>query len=143
MASAANVAWLQQTGRRYLIGTPKSDCALGRELAAATDWQRVREAWRSSGARDPTGRDLRAVPLRRAAEKKRRCTTASRSGSRRAGHARRAHRPRPQTLDRGKLDDRSGGVLERNTRAASRYTMELVEDPTRRRASPAVVNPAE
>ena len=39
------------------------------------------------------------------------------------------HARRP--LDRGKLERQIGRVLERNTRAASRYTIELFEDPTR------------
>ena len=44
MTSAENVAWLQQTGRRYLIGALHSElCRWGREIADAKDWQRLRE----------------------------------------------------------------------------------------------------
>src|SRR6059036_1659663 len=44
MTSAENIAWLQATGRRYLIGTPKSERRTwAREIADATDWQRVRD----------------------------------------------------------------------------------------------------
>src|SRR5438094_9671874 len=56
MASAENVGWLQQTGRRYLIGTPKSDLRhWARELAEATDWQRVREGVEVKRCAGPDG----------------------------------------------------------------------------------------
>ena len=42
MTSSENVAWLQQTGRRYLIGTPKSELRKwSREIAEAQDWTTV------------------------------------------------------------------------------------------------------
>jgi transposase len=44
MTSAENIAWLQQTGRRYLIGTAKSELKrFAREVADARDWQAVRD----------------------------------------------------------------------------------------------------
>ena len=44
MASAANLAWLRQTGRRYIIGAPKSELKkFGAELAAADGWRTVQE----------------------------------------------------------------------------------------------------
>ena len=97
MASAANVAWLQQTGRRYLIGTPKNDLRhWARELAAATDWQRVREGVEVKRCAGPDGAET-FVLCRAAGEGKgdaRTLRAADRDG---AGHARRADRPRPQT----------------------------------------------
>src|SRR6266545_4986760 len=44
MASAANLAWLRQTGRRYIIGAPKSELKkFYSELAAATGWRAVHD----------------------------------------------------------------------------------------------------
>ena len=44
MASAENLAWLRETGRRYIIGAPKSELKkFGVELAAATGWRTVHE----------------------------------------------------------------------------------------------------
>ena len=44
MTSAANLAWLQQTGRRYLIGTAKSDLKkFAGAIADARDWRAVRD----------------------------------------------------------------------------------------------------
>src|SRR5207247_5738503 len=134
MASAANVAWLQQTGRRYLIGTPKSDLRhWARELAAATDWQRVREGVEVKRCAGPDGAETfvlcRSVE-RREKEKAmherfaQRIETALATLAARIDHARRP-------LDRGKLERQIGRLLERNTRAAGRYTIDLDEDRTR------------
>ena len=44
MTSAENIAWLKASGRRYLIGTPKSELkTFARELADRRDWIEVRE----------------------------------------------------------------------------------------------------
>jgi hypothetical protein len=44
MASAANLAWLRETGRRYIIGAPKSELKkFGSELALADGWRTVQE----------------------------------------------------------------------------------------------------
>jgi transposase len=43
MTSTENVEWLQQSGRRYLIGTPKSELRKwSQEIAEAKDWTTVR-----------------------------------------------------------------------------------------------------
>src|SRR5260370_1123380 len=44
MTSQDNLDWLRETGRRYLVGTPKSELRKwARALAEARDWQTVRE----------------------------------------------------------------------------------------------------
>ena len=44
MTSAENIAWLQKTGRRYLVGTPKSELRKwSQQIADARDWRTVRE----------------------------------------------------------------------------------------------------
>ena len=44
MASAENLAWLRQTGRRYIIGAPKSELKkFAAELARRDGWRAVRE----------------------------------------------------------------------------------------------------
>src|SRR5438876_206860 len=44
MTSAANLAWLRETGRRYLVGTPNSELHhWDRQLAETEDWQVVRD----------------------------------------------------------------------------------------------------
>src|SRR6266849_2510627 len=56
MMSTENVAWLQETGRRYLIGTPKSDLRKwAREMADATDWKSVRDGVEAKLCTGPEG----------------------------------------------------------------------------------------
>jgi hypothetical protein len=44
MASNENLAWLRATGRRYIIGPPKSELKkFAAELAAADGWRTVHE----------------------------------------------------------------------------------------------------
>src|SRR5215475_1099304 len=44
MASAENLAWLRQTGRRYIIGAPKAELRkFAAELATAGGWRELRE----------------------------------------------------------------------------------------------------
>src|SRR6201998_4738695 len=44
MSSAAHLAWLRHTGRRYIIGAPKSELRkFATELAAPAGWREIRE----------------------------------------------------------------------------------------------------
>jgi len=134
MASAENITWLQRTGRRYLIGTPKSELrAWARELAEAKDWQAVREGVEAKLCAGPEGAETfvlcRSVE-RRAKEKAMHERFAQRiEKSLRSLGARIEHARRP--LERGKLERQIGRLLERNTRAAGRYRIDLVDDATR------------
>jgi transposase len=129
MTSAENVAWLQRTGRRYLIGTPRSELRRwSRELAEAHDWQTVRPGVEAKGCAGPDGDEVfllcRSVERR---EKERAMHTrfAERIEEGLARLARRlavARRP----LARGPLERQIGRLLERNSRAAGRYHIELV-----------------
>ena len=134
MTSAENVAWLQQTGRRYLIGAPKSELRKwAREIAEATDWQTVREGVEAKLCPGPDGAETFVL-----------CRSVERREKEKAMHARfverieqglhalgrRLERAR-RALDRGKLERQIGRLLERNSRAAGRYTIDLVADATR------------
>ncbi len=56
MTSAENVAWLQQTGRRYLIGTPKSELKKwSQALTDVRDWRVVREGVEAKLCQGPDG----------------------------------------------------------------------------------------
>jgi len=72
MASAENLAWLRQTGRRYFIGAPKSELKkFACELARRDRWRPVREGV-GGQARAPSRdrRDGDPVPLRRPAQQR-------------------------------------------------------------------------
>src|SRR5712692_2145195 len=54
MASTGNLAWLRQTGRRYIIGAPKSELKkFTAELAATDGWRTVHEGVEVKLARHP------------------------------------------------------------------------------------------
>jgi len=134
MTSAENVAWLQETGRRYLIGTPKSELRRwAREVTEAKDWKTVRDGVEAKLCTGPDGAETFVL-----------CRSVERREKEKAMHERFAqriekslgklatrieHARRP--LHRGRLERQIGRLLERNARAAGRYTIELVADPSR------------
>ena len=131
MTSADNVAWLQRTGRRYLIGTPRSELRRwSAALVEAQDWQVVRPGVEVKLCRSPDGPETFLL-----------CRSGERREKEQAMHGRfaarieagltrladrivRARRP----LARGPLERQIGRLLERNHRAAGRYDIELVDD---------------
>ncbi len=133
MVSAENLTWLQETGRRYLIGTAKSDLKKwSRQIADATGWQQVREGVEAKLCPGPDGAELfllcRSVE-RREKEKgiHQRFIVRLEAGLERL--ARRLARAR-RSLERGLVERQIGRMLERHSRAAGRYQIRLLEDPT-------------
>ncbi len=56
MTSEDNLEWLRETGRRYLVGTPKSELRKwARAIADARDWQMVREGIEAKHCVGPDG----------------------------------------------------------------------------------------
>ena len=133
MVSRKNIAWLRKTGRRYLIGTPRTELRLWeRELASEHDWVEVREGVE--------------VKLCAASKKKDEifllCRSAERRAKEQAMHGRFATRIEAglgkltrrierskKALDRSVLERQIGRLLGRNTRAAGRYHIEILDDP--------------
>lgn len=132
MVSAENIAWLEQSGRRYLIGTPKSELRKwSREIADARDWQQVRDGVEAKLCPGPDGSELfllcRSVE-RREKEKAIHQRFAARLEAALQTLARRLERSR-RPLERGRIERQIGRLLERTSRAAARYQIHLVEDP--------------
>lgn len=134
MTSAENIAWLQQSGRRYLIGTHRGDVRKwSRQIADARDWTTVREGIEVKLCSGPDGSETFLL-----------CRSAERREKERAMHerfiiriesgleslARRVERSRIP-LDRELIGRQIGRLLERNSRAAGRYQIRLLEEPTR------------
>jgi transposase len=134
MTSADNLEWLRETGRRYLVGTPKHELRQwARQIAAAEDWRSVREGVEAKQCVGPDGHEtfllVRSIERRekeRAMHERftRRIEEALERLGRRVGQARRL-------LDVRRLERQVGRLLERNQRAAGRYLIEFVPDPTR------------
>jgi transposase len=129
MASAANVAWLRETGRRYILGTPKSEL---RKWAPAwadkTRWREIRAGIEVKLCAAPDGGEETFIL----------CRSQDRIEKEKAMHARfsarieqgleklqariaRSHK----RLNRDAINRQIGRLLQRNQRAASRFAIEL------------------
>jgi transposase len=138
MVSAENVAWLNATGRRYVIGTPRSELRrFAQPIAERTDWRQIREDIEVKICRGPDGSETFLL-----------CRSAARSEKEKAMHERFSQRieegldslnrriqKSQHQLDRGTLERKIGRLLERNSRAAARYSISLIEN----KATPAGV----
>jgi transposase len=134
MASRKTIGWLQATGRQYLIGTPRAELRKwSAEIAAQQDWHQVRDGVEVKRCAGAAGDDTFLL-----------CRSAERREKEQAMHARfaarieialgrlgrRLERSR-KPLDRGTLERQIGRLLGRNTRAAARYQIALLDDPQR------------
>ena len=133
MASAENLAWLRQTGRRYIIGAPKSELKkFAADLARPLGWRTVQEGVEVKLTRHPeTGE---TVIL---------CRSADRRIKERAIHERFSRRidvaldrlsaritRSKKRLDPAVVNRQIGRILQRNQRAAARFTIALQPDGT-------------
>ena len=131
MVSAETLTWLQQTGRRYLVGTPKSELRKwARPLTEARDWATVREGVEAKTCPSPDG-DETFVLVRSVERREKEQAIHARFIARlEAGLTRivqrlaRARRP----VHRGRLERQLGRLLGQNSRAAGRYVIDVVAD---------------
>jgi transposase len=133
MVSAENIAWLNSTGRRYVIGIPRTELRrFAKQIAERTDWRQIREDIEVKICRGPNGNESFLL-----------CRSASRSEKEKAMHERFSKRieeglhsllrrieKSQHQLDRGALERQIGRLLERNSRASARYSISLTEDKT-------------
>lgn len=133
MVSQENVAWLNQTGRRYVIGTPKAELRrFAKEIEDSADWRHIRDDIEVKLCRSPGGdetfllcRSAARVEKERAMHErfKVRIEDALASLERRIQHS---HKP----LDRGVIERQIGRLLGRNSRAAGAFSISIAEDAT-------------
>jgi transposase len=131
MASAKNLAWLRETGRRYIIGAPKSELKKFAAVLAATDgWRTVQEGVAVKLTTHPeTGE---TVIL---------CRSEDRRSKEQAIHEKFTHRIEAalerlaariarakKRLDQAAINRQIGRILQRNQRAAARFTISLEPD---------------
>ncbi len=132
MVSEDNLSWLQESGRRYLIGAARSEVKKwSRQLAEERDWQTVRDGVEAKLCQGPDGAETFLLcRSRERREKERgmherfaaRVEAALERMGRRIARAKRA-------LDRSILERQIGRLLERNSRAAARYQIRLEAAP--------------
>jgi transposase len=131
MASVANLAWLRDTGRRYIIGAPKSELKkFGAELAGADGWRTVHEGVEVKLARHPDTDETVIL-----------CRSADRRSKERAMHDKFSRRIEAalerlaariarskKRLDPAPLNRQIGRILQQNQRAAARFAIALEPD---------------
>jgi transposase len=131
MVSAQNMAWLNSTGRRYVIGTPRAELRrFAKQIAEKTDWRQIREDIEVKICAGPDGSETFLL-----------CRSLSRSEKEKAMHERFSNRieeglqslgrrieQSQSALDRGALERQIGRLLERNSRASARYSISLTQD---------------
>lgn len=131
MSSASNIHWLQRTERRYLIGASKQELKkFARELIDTRDWMTVRDDVEAKLCSGPDGAETFVI-----------VRSAERREKERAMHERFAARINEglQTLqrriekskkpmERGVLERQIGRLLGKNSRAAGKFSVQLVDD---------------
>jgi transposase len=131
MASAKNLAWLRATGRRYIIGAPKSElkhCQAA--LAETRGWRVIRDGVEVK-LLDGTVPEERFILCRSAdrREKERAMhekfsTRIAEALARLQGRIAQAKKP----LDKAQVLRQIGRLLQRNSRAAARFETSLHDD---------------
>lgn len=131
MVSAENIAWLNSTGRRYVIGTARAELGrFAKQITEKTDWRQIREDIEVKICRGPDGSETFVL-----------CRSASRSEKEKAMHERFSKRieeglqslgrrieKSKKPLERAELERQIGRLLGQNSRASARYSISLTED---------------
>jgi transposase len=131
MASADNLAWLGQTGRRYIIGAPKSELKkFASELARSDGWRTVQEGVEVKLTNHPKTNETVIL-----------CRSADRRSKERAMHDKFSQRIKEaldrlaarvarskKKLDRDKINRQIGRLLRQNQRSAARFAITLEPD---------------
>jgi transposase len=131
MASADNLTWLRRTGRRYIIGAPKSELKkFSSALAAADGWRTVHEGVEVKLTRHPETEETVIL-----------CRSADRRGKERAMHDKFSQRIEEalqrlaarlarakKRVDPAVVNRQIGRILQQNQRSAARFAITLEPD---------------
>ena len=127
MASAANLAWLRETKRRYIIGAPKSELKKFATELSATGWRTIRAGIEVKLARCSQTHDT--IILCRSAERrsKERAMHEKFSARIEAALERLSSRIARSTkrIDAAQVNRQIGRILQKNQRAAARFAVSL------------------
>ncbi len=127
MVSEDNLEYLREGGRRYIVGTPKSQLKRYEQELLRADWQEIREGLEVKLAPSPDGEESFIL-----------CRSTARATKEKAIHERfekriekglgklvESCRKKKQKL--GAVERRVGRLLEGNSRAAGLFRVEVVE----------------
>jgi transposase len=135
MVSEDNLAWLRAGNRRYLVGTPRAEMKRwAKELSAVEGWKRVRDGLEVKQCAGPDGTETFLL-----------CRSRERHAKEHAMHERATKKIRAdlgalgrrlkrsrKRIERGSVDRQVGRILERHSRAAKRFDVQVVFDLSRR-----------
>jgi transposase len=131
MASAENLAWLRKSGRRYIIGAPKSELKrFSSELSRSDDWHTIRDGVEVKLAKHPETDETVIL-----------CRSADRRDKEKAMHDKFSQRIEEslkrlaariarskKKLDPDQINRQIGRLLKTNQRSAARFTITLEPD---------------
>lgn len=130
MSSAANLAWLRETNRRYIIGAPKSELKKFAAELRSAGWREIREGIKVKLARCPHSGDT--IILCRSADRRTKEQAMHEKFSARIMEAlerlsvRISHSSR--RIDPTQVNRQIGRILQKNQRAAARFTVSLKDN---------------
>ena len=131
MASADNLAWLRQSGRRYIIGAPKSELKkFGSELARPDGWRTVQEGVEVKLTNHPETGETVILCRSEDRRSKEQAMHDKFSGRIEAALGRLAGRitRSKKRLDPAIVNRQIGRILQQNQRAAARFAIALEPD---------------
>lgn len=131
MTSEDNIAWFWQTNRRFLVGTPKAELKKWeQQILEERDWRNVREGLEVKLCAGPDGRET--FVLCRSADRRKKEEAMHEKF---AAHIEEGLQSLKRRLDASKkkvgrsgVDRQIGRLLQRNSRAAGRFTIEVKDD---------------
>ncbi len=129
MVSAANIEFLKEGGRKYIVGTPKSMLRKYEKQLIASDWNVVHEGLEVKRCADPDGSDETFIL----------CRSADRRAKEKAMHERFERRidegltslqkmAQRRAMTAVQLSHRVGRLMGQNTRAAGGFKTEVSAD---------------
>lgn len=135
MASEDNLERLRKGGRRYILGTPRSELkAWQKELLEKEGWKEIREGLEVKLCEGPDGTET-FVLCRSADRQKKECAMHDRFSDRikiALGSLSRRLESLNKRADRSQVERQIGRMLQRNSRAAGKFVIQVYEEPTRR-----------
>lgn len=133
MTSEDNLAWFWQTKRRFLVGTPKAELKKWeQQILEEKDWSQVREGLEVKLCQGPDGRET--FVLCRSADRRKKEAAMHEKFS---AHIEDGLQSLKRRLDgskkkvgRGGVERQIGRLLQRNSRAAGCFAIEVKEEAT-------------
>ena len=134
MVSAAVLEWLREGQRAYIVGTPKCDLKkFEAQVLEKRDWEEVREGLDVKRCPSPDGSETFILCRSQARKEKERAMCERFQTRIEAGIAslERRMQSAKRKLDKDPIERQIGRLLQRNSRAAGAYKIEVLEDGAR------------